>query len=159
MDADQVRTFLLTLPHVVETMQWGDNLVYWVGDKAVGGKMFTLVNLDNSLSHGVISYSAGPERYPELIEIDGLYPAPYMARIHWVAAEHWNVFRNSEWQNELRAAHAIVYAKHPAKVKAILNLPAKQLKKLVAEQTIVREQKLAAARAAKAAKAAQRAKP
>ena len=36
------REFLLQLPHVVETMQWGANLVFWVGDKAIGGKMFAL---------------------------------------------------------------------------------------------------------------------
>jgi predicted DNA-binding protein (MmcQ/YjbR family) len=154
MDADQVRKFLLTLPHVVETMQWGDNLVYWVGDKAVGGKMFALVNLDNSLSEGVISYSAGHERYAELLEIEGLYPAPYMARIHWVAAERWDVFRNAEWQDELRAARSLTYAKHPDKVKATLNLPAAQLKRLVAENTAIRAKKSEAEKAAKAAKRA-----
>ena len=152
MDADQVRKFLLALPHVVETMQWGDNLLYWVGDKAVGGKMFAMVNLDNSLSHGVVSYSAGPERYAELLENEGLYPAPYMARIHWIAAERWDVFRNPEWQEELRAAHAITYAKYPDKVKATLDLPAAQLKRLVAENTIIRAKKSAAEKAAKNAR-------
>ena len=154
MDADQMRKFLLTLPHIVETMQWGNNLVYWVGDKAIGGKMFALVNLDDSLSHGVISYSAGPERYPELLEREGLYPAPYMARIHWVAAERWDVFRNAEWQDELRAAHTITYAKHPNKVKANITLPAAQLKRLVAENTAIRAKKAEAVQAAKTAKKA-----
>jgi hypothetical protein len=45
MDAERLRTFLLNLPYVAETRQWGDNLVYWVGDKAIGGKMFALMNL------------------------------------------------------------------------------------------------------------------
>ncbi len=143
MDADQIRTFLFTLPHVVETMQWGDNLVYWVGDKAIGGKMFTLVNLDDSLSHGVISYAAGREHYAELLEVDGLFPAPYMARIFWIAAERWNVFRNSEWQDELRAAHAITLAKLPPKTHKAFALSPKEMKRLVAEQTILREQKAA----------------
>ena len=154
MDADQARKFLLTLPHVVETMQWGDNLVYWVGDKSVGGKMFVLVSLDDSVSKGVISYAAGHERYAELLEIEGLYPAPYFARIHWIAAERWDVFRNSEWQEELRAAHAITYVKHPEKVKATLNLPAAQLKRLVAENTAIRAKKAEAEKSAKAAKKA-----
>lgn len=137
MDAERARAFLMTLPNVVETRQWGDNLVYWVGDKAVGGKMFTLINLDTSVSHGIISYSAGAEHYAELLEIDGLYPAPYMARIFWVAAERWSVFRNAEWEAELTAAHALTYSKLPPKVKATLNLPATQLKKLVTERTKV----------------------
>jgi hypothetical protein len=28
MDAERVREYLLRLPHVVETMQWGANLVF-----------------------------------------------------------------------------------------------------------------------------------
>ena len=43
---DDLSAFLLTLPHTVETRQWGNNLVFWVGDKAIGGKMFALINLD-----------------------------------------------------------------------------------------------------------------
>ena len=146
MDADQARAFMLALPHVVETMQWGENLVFWVGDKSIAGKMFALVSLDDSLSHGVISYSAGPERYAELLETEGLYPAPYMARIHWVAAERWSVFRNAQWQDELRAAHAITFAKLPPKVKKTLALPPKELKRLVAERTAIRSTKKLAAK-------------
>ena len=43
MDAEGVRAALLKLPDVVETMQWGDNLVYWVGDKEVGGRCSPLL--------------------------------------------------------------------------------------------------------------------
>jgi predicted DNA-binding protein (MmcQ/YjbR family) len=133
MDAERARAFLLTLPHVVETQQWGDNLVFWVGDKAIGGKMFCLVNLGAD-SKGVVSYSAGPERYAELLERDGLLPAPYMARIHWIAAERWSAFRNAEWESELRAAHAITFAKMPKRVHATLALPVAARAKLIREK-------------------------
>jgi predicted DNA-binding protein (MmcQ/YjbR family) len=133
MDAERIRTYILTLPHAVETMQWGANLVFWVGDKAIGGKMFALVNLDAE-GNGVISYSAGPERYPELLEIEGIIPAPYMARIFWVAAENWSAFRTPEWQRELSAAHAITLNKLPPKVRATLALPASQQKRLIADR-------------------------
>jgi predicted DNA-binding protein (MmcQ/YjbR family) len=146
MDAERVRAFLMTLPHAVETRQWGDNLVYWVGDKAVGGKMFALVNLDTSISHGVLSYFAGAEHFAELVEIEGLYPAPYFARIFWIAAERWSVFRNAKWEAELTAAHALAYAKLPQKVKATLDLPAAQLKRLVAERTKILAAKKTAAK-------------
>jgi predicted DNA-binding protein (MmcQ/YjbR family) len=133
MDAERIRAYILTLPHAVETMQWGANLVFWVGDKAIGGKMFALVNLDGD-AKGVISYSAGPERYSELLEIEGIVPAPYMARIFWVAAENWNVFRTPEWQHELRAAHSLTLNKLPPKVRATLALPATQQKRLIADR-------------------------
>ncbi len=109
MDAERLRAYLLTLPHVVETMQWGANLVFWTGDKAIGGKMFALINLDEPAAretHLVLSYAAGPARYSELLEIEGLVPAPYMARIHWVAASRWDIFSSADWKRELEAAHA-----------------------------------------------------
>ena len=35
MDTERARAFLLSLPHVAETMQWGANLVFWAGDKRI----------------------------------------------------------------------------------------------------------------------------
>jgi len=134
VDAERIRAFLLTLPHVAETMQWGANLVFWAGDKAIGGKMFALVNLNDDQRGGVISYAAGPERYSELLEIEGLSPAPYLARAHWVAASRWDVFRTSEWQSELTAAHALVINKLPARTRAVLAMPARERQHLIAER-------------------------
>src|ERR1700744_4691997 len=110
MDAERIRAFLLTLPHVVETMQWGANLVFWVGDKAIGGKMFAVVNLDDD-QKGVLSFPAGPERYAELLETDGVLPAPYLARAHWVAIRHWRVFPGSDLEELLKLGHALIYNK------------------------------------------------
>ena len=133
MDVERIRGFLLGLPHVVETMQWGANLVFWVGDKTIGGKMFALANLDGD-GRAVISYAAGPERYSELLEIEGVIPAPYMARIFWVAVERWDVFRWAEWERELEAARAITFAKMPPRTRAVLALPAKEQKRLIRER-------------------------
>jgi predicted DNA-binding protein (MmcQ/YjbR family) len=148
MDVERIRAYLLTLPHVVETPQWG-GLVFWLGDKAIGGKMFVMLPLDaNDLDRGdkarVISYLAGAERYPELLEIEGIFPAPYVAQIFWVAVTGWSVFRKAEWEHELSAAHALTLAKLPPKVRTALALPAAQQKRLIAER-----RKVLAAKAAK----------
>jgi predicted DNA-binding protein (MmcQ/YjbR family) len=140
MDAESARAFLLKLPHVVETQQWGDNLVFWTGDKAVGGKMFCLLNLDAD-ANGVVSYSAGPERYAELLERESLVPAPYMARIYWVAAERWSAWRNAEWESEFRAAHAITFAKLPKRTLDVLAMPAAAREKFIREQRKLLQQK------------------
>jgi predicted DNA-binding protein (MmcQ/YjbR family) len=153
MDAERLRAYLLTLPHVVETMQWGANLVFWIGDKAIGGKMFALINLDEPphpqsaagrKPHPLISYAAGPTRYSELLEIEGIIPAPYMARIYWVAAERWDILTPADWHRELLAAHALVLAKLPRKVTASLALPAAEQRRLIAAR-----RKLLAAKAKK----------
>jgi predicted DNA-binding protein (MmcQ/YjbR family) len=154
MDAERIRAYVLTLPYAVETMQWGANLVFWVGDKAIGGKMFALVNLDSdggqreskdrNKTSPLISYAAGPERYSELLEIEGVIPAPYMARIYWVAVERWNVFRTPEWEQELTAAHTLTFNKLPPRTRAVLAMPPAQQKRLIADR-----KKLLAARADK----------
>lgn len=133
MDVEQIRKFLLELPHVVETMQWGANLVFWVGDKAIGGKMFALANLDGD-GRAVLAYCAGPERYAELLERDGILPAPYLARAYWVAVERWDVFRSAEWKSELASAHEIVRAKLPKRVQTVLTLPMKEQRQLILQK-------------------------
>ncbi len=133
MDAEQIREFLLKLPLVEETMQWGANLVFWVGDKAIGGKMFALVNLDED-GKAVMSFHAGPERYAELLENEGVIPAPYMARIYWVALERWDALRRSELQELLTRARDLVYEKLPPKTKNALAMPPAARRKLIAEK-------------------------
>jgi len=156
MDAERVREYLLKLPLVEETTQWGDNLVFWVGDKAVGGKMFALVNLD--ADRQLMSFSAGPERYHELLENDGVVPAPYMARIHWVAIERWNAFPARELQELLRAARDLTYVKLPKRTREVLALPKPELGKVVAERKRLLAQRAKLEAEAKAsAKAAKRA--
>ncbi|MHB8301586.1 MAG: MmcQ/YjbR family DNA-binding protein [Acidobacteriaceae bacterium] len=133
MDADEVREFLLKLPHVEETMQWGANLVFWVGDKAIGGKMFALANLEED-GKAVLSFHAGPKRFAELLEIEGVIPAPYMARIHWVALERWDVLRRRELQELLLLAREMVYEKLPRRTKDVLAMPPAARKKMIAER-------------------------
>jgi predicted DNA-binding protein (MmcQ/YjbR family) len=133
MDAERAREYLLRLPHVAETMQWGANLVFWVGDKAIGGKMFAVLNLDED-QKAVLSFAAGPERYAELLETEGVFPAPYLARAHWVSLRHWGVLRSSELEEQLKHAHDLVYNKLPKKTKDVLAMPAAAQRKLVKDR-------------------------
>ncbi|HZC42608.1 MAG TPA: MmcQ/YjbR family DNA-binding protein [Acidobacteriaceae bacterium] len=142
MDAEQVREALLKLPHVEETMQWGANLLFWVGDKAIGGKMFAVVDLDEG-GNGVVSFQAGLERYAELVEIDGVIPAPYMARNFWVALTRWDAIPGRELLSLLAEARDLVYAKLPRRTKDALALSPTARRKLIAER-----RKLLAARKA-----------
>jgi predicted DNA-binding protein (MmcQ/YjbR family) len=130
MDAERVRECLLRLPHVVETMQWGANLVFWVGDKAIGGKMFALLPLDDD-HRAVLSFAAGQERYAELLENEGLFPAPYLARAHWVALRHWGALRSSELEEHLKLGHGMIFDKLPTRTRSLLAMPPTELRKLV----------------------------
>jgi predicted DNA-binding protein (MmcQ/YjbR family) len=141
MDAEQTRAFLLKLPHVAETMQWGANLVYWAGDKAIGGKMFALLNLDEptvvSKPAPVASFYVGPEQYSELLETEGVLPAPYFARIYWVALARWDVLSTKEVQTLLAQAHAGTLGKLPARTRESLALPKRQRDQLIAQRRLL----------------------
>jgi predicted DNA-binding protein (MmcQ/YjbR family) len=133
MDAESVRAFVMGLPHVVETVQWGNNLVFWAGDKTVGGKMFCVVDLDGG-QKTMLSFAAGPEKFAELLETYCICPAPYMARAHWLAMERWDALPTSDLKPLLAAARDLVYAKLPKRTRDALALPQAEFRKLLAER-------------------------
>lgn len=133
MDNERIREFCLSLPHVAESVNWGHHLVFWVGDKAIGGKMFALIHLD-AMGTGVLWFHGGAERFAELLEIEGIIPAPYMAKSHWVTVERWDVLRQREFEDELRQAHELIYAKLPKRTKDVLAMPEKERIKLIRDR-------------------------
>jgi predicted DNA-binding protein (MmcQ/YjbR family) len=82
----------------------------------------------------VVWFHAGPERYSELLETEGVIPAPYMAKAHWVTVMRWDALRPRQLEEELRQAHELVYEKLPKKVKTVLALPEKERLKLIRER-------------------------
>jgi predicted DNA-binding protein (MmcQ/YjbR family) len=148
MDNERIREICMALPHVEETFNWGHRLVYWVGPREIGGKMFATTDVDGT-GTGVLWFHAGAERFHELLETEGIIPAPYMARAHWVTVEQWNVLRAREFEDELKRAHALIYEKLPKRVKATLALPEKERNKLVREKKKLLKEKDAKAQKTK----------
>lgn len=142
MDNEQVRAFCLSLPHVKETVNWGHHLVFWAGDRDLGGKMFAMADLDGS-GYGVLLFHCGAERFHELLEVDGIVASPYLAKAHWVTLLRWDVLRPREIEEELRRAHALIFAKLPKRTRDILAMPEKE------QGRVLRERKKAKAESAK----------
>jgi len=82
----------------------------------------------------VLWFHAGAERYSELLETEGIMPAPYMAKAYWVTVMRWDVLRARQLEEELRLAHGLVYEKLPKKVKTVLAMPEKERAKLIRER-------------------------
>jgi predicted DNA-binding protein (MmcQ/YjbR family) len=112
---DWVRDFCLSLPHTTEKIQWVHNLLF-----CVGGKMYCVVNLEPALSATKISLKCTPEKFAELIEIEGIIPAPYMARNHWVAFTEMSALRQPEISQLIHCSYRLVLEKLPQKVQAEL---------------------------------------
>lgn len=112
MDIESVRKFCLSFPHTDEKVQWENDLLFRIGEK-----MFAVVALEPS--HGVLmSFKCTPEKFAELIELDGIIPAPYVARYHWVAFERFDALPDREVKELLNKAYDLVLEKLPKKVKA-----------------------------------------
>ena len=113
---DWIRAFCLTLPHTTEDVQWEHNLLF-----RIAGKMYCIANLDPAQSPAKISFKCTPERFAELIEIEGIIPAPYMARNHWVSMVEMDALRPPEIKELIQASYALVMEKLPRKKQAELN--------------------------------------
>jgi predicted DNA-binding protein (MmcQ/YjbR family) len=133
MDNERIRAICMSLPHVAETLNWGEVLVYWVGEREIGGKMFALTNADG-MGDVVLSFHCGAERFHELLENEGIRPAPHLARAWWVALERWDALKPREIEEELVRAHALIYEKLPKRTKAALAMPEKERAKLIRER-------------------------
>jgi predicted DNA-binding protein (MmcQ/YjbR family) len=114
MDIDWLRKYCLSLAHTTEQVQWEDNLVF-----KVGGKMFAVAALEPG-GHW-LSLKCSLEDFADLIERPGIFPAPYLARAHWVALETPASLSISELEKSLTRARDLVFAKLPKKQQSTLN--------------------------------------
>ena len=112
MDNESVRAYCLSFPYATENVQWGADLVF-----KIGGKMFAVIGLDAASDH-CMSFKATPEKFAELTERNGIVPAPYVARYHWVALERFNALSEKELKSLLKTAYDLVFEKLPKKVKS-----------------------------------------
>jgi predicted DNA-binding protein (MmcQ/YjbR family) len=76
MTVERVRQICQALPGVTEDVKWDHDLCF-----SIGGKMFVVVNLEPPHQ---IGFKCTPDSFAELIERDGIIPAPYLARAMWV---------------------------------------------------------------------------
>ena len=110
MNAEWVRTFCMALPHTTESMQWGANLVF-----KIGGRIYAIAALEPA-DHW-LSFKCSPEDFADLVEREGIIPAPYLARAHWVGLESEDALTTPELRRLLRAAYAQVFAKLAKKLQ------------------------------------------
>lgn len=106
MTLDGLRQICKALPGATEDVKWGQDLCF-----SVGGKMFAAVNLEPPHQLG---FKCTPETFAELVEREGIIPAPYMARNMWVQeTELGEALERRELQALLRTSYELVAAKLP----------------------------------------------
>ncbi len=76
MNGEAVRTICLALPAATETIKWGADLVFSVGDK-----MFCVTSFEEPFK---CSFKVANEAFEEMSCREGFIPAPYLTRAKWV---------------------------------------------------------------------------
>jgi len=112
---DWVRACCLAQPHATEDVQWEHNLLF-----RIAGKMFCIANLEPGVSPTKIAFKCTPEKFAELVEIEGIIPAPYMARNHWVAMIEMDALRQPEIKKLIQASYQLILEKLPKNKQAAL---------------------------------------
>ena len=110
MDLESLRRYCLSLPHATEDIQWGNNLLF-----RIGGKMFAVTGLDQTPVR--VSFKCTDEEFAELVEQEGIIPAPYLARNKWVLVENLETMPPKELKRLIRDSYTMVAAKLPKKVR------------------------------------------
>ena len=114
MDIDWVREYCLALSHTTEKVQWGDDLVFKIGEK-----MYAVVALEPG-DHW-LAFKCSPEEFSALVERPGIVPAPYLARAQWVALETCDALPPDEIKRLLSEAYSLIFTKLSKRLQARLS--------------------------------------
>ena len=101
-----VRAYCLTLPHTKEKVRWGHNLLFCVADK-----IYCVANLEPGNGPSLVTFRCTPEKFREMVEIEGVIPAPYMARNHWVTITDLKNLRQEELKGHIEESYQLVLGK------------------------------------------------
>ena len=108
-DLDWIRKLCLSFADVTEDMPWQDDLCF-----KVRGKIFAGIALSDG-RYPRMTLKCAPETFPELLEIEGVSPAPYVGRYKWVMLANSNVLPAGELEGLIRQSYELVSAKAPKK--------------------------------------------
>jgi predicted DNA-binding protein (MmcQ/YjbR family) len=119
-DVEWIRKLCLSFPDVTEDMPWGDDLCF-----KVRGKIFTgMVLSDGRFPR--ITLKCAPDTFHDLLEIEGISPAPYVGRYKWVMLANSNVLPSEDLEALIRQSYDLVVAKAPKKKAVRKTTPRKR---------------------------------
>lgn len=64
-----------------------------------------------------LTLKCAPEAFHELLEVEGISPAPYVGRYKWVTLANSNILPADELENLIRQSYELVAAKAPKQTK------------------------------------------
>jgi predicted DNA-binding protein (MmcQ/YjbR family) len=104
-DVEWIRELCGSLDDVSENLQWGETLCF-----KLRGKLFAMVDLSQGKLAPIVLKSA-PEKFPELVEIEGISPARYVGRYKWIQLANSDVLPAAELEALIRESYELVAKK------------------------------------------------
>ena len=90
--------------------------------------MFAVAATEADAGHR-LSFKCTDEGFADLLEREGIVPAPYMARAQWVGLETFDALSDREIQERIRESYDLVFAKLTKKQQAEIAPPAPATRK------------------------------
>lgn len=119
-ERETFEAFLKGLAHVEIVHQWGDSSVGKVGLPGAG-KIFALLS-QWSTDIPAISFKCSDISFSMLPELEGIRPAPYIARAKWVQVSQESALTPDELAAYIIQAHGLILNALPRKVRVELGL-------------------------------------
>ena len=114
MNLDSIRAYCLSFPGATEGLQWGDDLLF-----RVGNKIFVSMGLGSVPQN--MTVKSTPARCAELLEIEGITRAAYVGRYDFITLERLNLLPDAELKRLITESYHNVRSKLPKSEQAKLD--------------------------------------
>ena len=116
----KIHKFCKALPGSTFDIKWGKDECY-----SVGGKMFAVIGPGGTYGGSKsaawsIGFKVDDNRFLELTDVEGIIPAPYMAKHKWVLVQDPKALSDAELAELVKRSHALIVSKLPKKTQAKL---------------------------------------
>ena len=105
MDIEVLRSLCLSFPAVTESVKWGNDLCFCVGEK-----MFCVTSLEPPHT---FSFKVTDAEFDELSVSDGFQAAPYLARAKWVLCTDSSKLSLKNLKKYLQQSYDMIRVKIP----------------------------------------------
>jgi predicted DNA-binding protein (MmcQ/YjbR family) len=119
MSFERLRAHCASLPGTTIDVKWGADECY-----SLGGRMFAVFGIAGGRAR-CLSFKVDAGRFLELTDRDGVVPAPYLARAHWIQLERADAMPLPEVKRLVARSHELVAAKLTRKARAAALAPAR----------------------------------
>lgn len=111
MDLNRLQSMCRRLPGTTEDIKWENHLCFNVGDK-----MYLVVSLDPGSVR--LSLKTTPDLFDAFTTREGIIPAPYLARYHWIHLSSLDVVDEATLEQLVTESYRLVFDRLPKKLRS-----------------------------------------